>query len=289
VTITLAGGSDLAFDNAGTAGDDAALMDDLSRAAGAQTITLSSSFGAIFAEELYLYAWAPDDATALATVRVTGPFAGAPEDVGGAWTPVASGRWGTTYAWSRVSKCDAAWPGDLVIEIAPGPGSAFTSLNGLQLVSHGYCGDTLCNGFDGALATCPCGNRGFPTTGCDPAQSTGGVRLRPLAQSTSPQNRATLQGTAFPPAGHPGAVVLRAGLDPAGPSPFGDGVLCIGTPLVRLGATQASGGTSLHAFGHGTAPGHGVFFYQVWYRNQPTGFCEPAAAFNLSSATWLAW
>ena len=88
----------------------------------------------------------------------------------------------------------------------------------------------------------------------------------------------------------PSVIVIRAGgLDSAAPVVFGDGVRCIGTPVVRLGATFASGGSSVHVFGHGTMAGAGEFAYQLWFRNTPIMYCDSSAAFNLSNGRTLTW
>jgi len=147
----------------------------------------------------------------------------------------------------------------------------------------------FCDGSDNSLASCPCAPGGADS-GCDVAQGTGGVQLGLLSQETSPQNRATVQGTGFPAASAPAAVVIRANaLDPASPVVFGDGLRCVGASVVRLGAAFAGGGTSVHTFGHGSGPGSGTFYYQIWFRNTPISFCDPVAAFNLSSGGTLDW
>jgi hypothetical protein len=147
---------------------------------------------------------------------------------------------------------------------------------------------SFCDATDGALASCPCANPGLPDTGCDLAQGTGGVGLAVLAQETAPQNRATLRGAGFPATSSPAVVVLRAAaLDPSAPVVFGDGLRCVGVPLVRLAATLASGGLSVHVIGHGA--GSGTYAYQLWLRNQPIMFCDPVAAFNLSNGRALTW
>jgi len=147
----------------------------------------------------------------------------------------------------------------------------------------------FCDGSDDSLASCPCGG-GAPDTGCEIAQGTGGVGLTVFAQETSPLNRATAVGTGFPSMGSPAAIVIRSsGLDPASPVVFGDGLRCVSVPLVRLGATQAAGGTSIHTFGHGSMAGSGSFAYQLWFRNTPISFCDPVAAFNLSNGRLLTW
>jgi hypothetical protein len=150
--------------------------------------------------------------------------------------------------------------------------------------------ETFCDASDGALASCPCANPGSPDTGCDIQQGTGGVELCLVAQETSPANRVTFHGTGFPAASTPAGIVIRASsLDPAGPVVFGDGLRCIGVPLVRLGAAFASGGVSQHVFGHGVMAGSGPFYYQLWFRNTPVMFCDPVAAFNLSNGRSLIW
>jgi hypothetical protein len=149
---------------------------------------------------------------------------------------------------------------------------------------------TFCDASDGALASCPCSNPGVPNAGCDNAQSTGGVAVTLVAQSTSP-NSATLAGTGFSTMGAPTALVIRSNaLDPSSPIVFGDGLRCVSAiSLVRLAATTAAGGSSVHAFNHGVMAGPGNFYYQIWYRNTPSTFCDPFAAFNLSNGVRLSW
>jgi hypothetical protein len=147
---------------------------------------------------------------------------------------------------------------------------------------------TFCDASDGALASCPCAP-GDPDTGCELPQGTGGVGLTVLAQRSAPANSATLQGCGFPVMGTPTALVIRAGaLEPA-PVVFGDGLRCIGVPLVRLAPAFATNGVSQHVVGHGTAAGAGQFHYQLWLRSTPQTFCDPAAAFTLSNGISLSW
>ena len=148
----------------------------------------------------------------------------------------------------------------------------------------------FCDASDASLLACPCGNAGSPDAGCDLPQLTGGVRLEVVSQTRVP-NRATLAGSGFFAAGAPTAIVIRSNaLDAAAPVAFGDGLRCVGAaPLVRLAATTASGGSSVHEFGHGTSAGPGLFYYQVWFRSTPISFCDPTAAFNLSNGRILGW
>jgi len=141
----------------------------------------------------------------------------------------------------------------------------------------------------GQAATCPCGNGGSSDTGCDNPQATGGVKL--VATAFAPDGAgggtAVLTGSGFPSGANPTAIVIRSRTQKDSPTPFGDGLLCIEAPVVRFGATAATGGQSTHAVQHGA--GAGLFVYQLWYRSQPPAFCDPSAAFNTSSALELVW
>jgi hypothetical protein len=156
---------------------------------------------------------------------------------------------------------------------------------------------SFCDASDQALASCPCSNPGLPDSGCDiavPAMqgggTSGGVRLDVLAQEVSPSNRVTLTGTGYPPASTPSSIVIRASsLDSAAPIIFGDGLRCVGVPLVRLGGAPATVGVSTHIFGHGAMAGTGPFYYQLWFRNAPLSFCDPTEAFNLSNGRTITW
>ena len=120
---------------------------------------------------------------------------------------------------------------------------------------------------------------------------TGGVSLRALAQTFSPQNRATFESTGYPSGSTPGSVLFRnSSLDPSSPIVFGDGVRCVAANgLVRIGGTAAVNGTAIHTFGHGTMSGTGAFFYQAWYRSLPISYCDPTAGFNTSHGHVINW
>ena len=182
--------------------------------------------------------------------------------------------------------------GDWVLTVSDNAGQDTGTLEGwtLDLVtSGGGTPDSFCDASDGSLASCPCSNPGAPGTGCDIQQATGGVILSVVSQESSPQNRATLAGNGYPVGSLPAAVVIRApSLDPASPVSFGDGLRCIGVPLVRLAGDVGILGSSTHTFGHGTMAGSGTFYYQLWFRNTPAMFCTPDA-FNLSNGRTLSW
>jgi hypothetical protein len=147
---------------------------------------------------------------------------------------------------------------------------------------------SFCNGSDNAIIWCPCDNGGDSDSGCDNSASTGGVRADVTAFD-GPGASATITCVGFPPTGTPTAILIRApAKQPGLPPVFGDGVRCVSTSsLVRLAATTAAGGSSVHAFTHGALAGPGTFYYQAWYRNAGS-FCTPAE-FNLSSGREITW
>jgi hypothetical protein len=188
------------------------------------------------------------------------------------------------------------------IDFVGATGGAFAGLSGstlgtVAMQAFGATAPSFCNAVDGSLAACPCANPGDPESGCDSpvpvmqgGGTTGGIRLDVVSQQTAPTNAAVVAGSGYPPASVPGVVVLRGdSLDSASPAIFGDGLRCVGTPLVRLGASQAVAGVSTHTFGHGTMTGSGSFYYQLWYRSQPPSYCDPVADYNLSNGRTLTW
>jgi hypothetical protein len=81
-------------------------------------------------------------------------------------------------------------------------------------------------------------------------------------------------------------VIRSPNMEPA-PVVFGDGLRCIGAVgLVRVQSGIAGGGTIDMNLSHGA--GAGTFGYQLWFRNQPGGYCNPEA-FNLSNGLQLTW
>jgi hypothetical protein len=75
---------------------------------------------------------------------------------------------------------------------------------------------------------------------------------------------------------------------------FGDGLRCIGSPILRLGLKANMGGASQYpalgdpsvsVSGQVTMPG--VRTYQIWYRNA-AAFCTPAT-FNLTNGVEVTW
>lgn len=207
---------------------------------------------------------------------------------GGTWTEtakyVASDGAGNDGLGAHV-----AISGETILAGAPGDDDNGPSSGSVYTFSPPGAPPGFCDASDGSLAACPCNNPGAPETGCDIVQTTGGVGLTLAAQETAPDNGVTWIGSGFPPQSAPAALVLRSTTLTSGPVVFGDGLLCVGIPVVRLAATAASGGASTHTHGHGAMAGSGEFYYQLWFRNSPVMFCDPIAPWNMSNGRTLIW
>jgi hypothetical protein len=151
-------------------------------------------------------------------------------------------------------------------------------------------GTPYCFG-DGSGTACPCANVGLGGHGCNVAQATGGVCL--TLQDFMPNGvgggTATALGTNFGLNGMPGVVLIRSTMRQNGGlgTVFGDGLLCVAPPVVRIRSGLVHDGKVALAITHGA--GQGRFDYQLWFRNQPIAFCDPAAAYNLSNAVEVTW
>jgi hypothetical protein len=187
-----------------------------------------------------------------------------------------------TFVPGHVYYCDFGW------QIGP-----FEPIGGLDTPGADNPCDTggpsaFCNDVDGANASCPCANPGVPGAGCDNAGGTGGVTLG-VGEFTPDGlggGTAVLVGTGYPPAAFPTFVVMRSTSQQA-PAAFGDGLLCLQPPVVRVGSGTAVGGSGAVSLNHGA--GAGDFHYQAWYRSTPASYCDPLAAFNMSSGMTLPW
>ena len=195
-------------------------------------------------------------------------------------------RWGTTYNFRFKADRGPAL-GTLTLETYRTETSF--SVGDVVVPLGAPLGVAFCDVSDGALASCPCANPGDPDTGCDLAQATGGVQL--AASGFEPDGsgggQATFAGTGFPAGSSPAAVLIRSLAREEPPAVFGDGLRCVGLPVVRIRSGFAAGGTVQLNVTHGA--GAGTFAYQAWFRNTPAMFCDPSAAFNLSNGFELVW
>jgi hypothetical protein len=148
---------------------------------------------------------------------------------------------------------------------------------------------------DGTGTGCPCGNNGSIGRGCASSSFLGGAVLTsygyPGASAGSDTFVITANDIPGPGQFFQGTTVFGGGLG----MPFGDGLLCAGGTILRLGVvfptgTSASfpGGTTpnpIHVGGL-TSPGD-VRHYQCWYRDAAP-FCT-VNTYNLTQALTATW
>ena len=298
VTISAVGsGVDVAFDNAGTTGDDQALMDDLSDPSPTATWTFSGLTPGPYV--LYTYAWAPDDPGYISRVIVPASIDPS-QTVHGVWP---NGYvLGVTHALHRVLVGSA---GTLAVTINVAPGGTFATLNGFQLVP----GETNffvqnCLPGSGGVVSCPCSNPpAAPGLGCDNF-------------GTGPADSGTLNGTGTPSLSGDTVTLTATGLNNTFTTVFfsGEGALtngvahaagvrCVNVNLKRLytgpapaatitrpGAGDPSVSAATAAVGAPISPGQ-TRHYFVIYRdpNAATPCGNTASTVNLTSSGSLTW
>jgi hypothetical protein len=167
--------------------------------------------------------------------------------------------------------------------------------------------DTFCFG-DGSFAACPCQqsgggppNYGLSGRGCNNSQNTGGALL--VANGTPVPDSIVLRATGELPTAL--TIFLQGDQLMAVPTPFGDGLRCIGGNLKRLYTKAASAGTARApvagepsvtarsaALGDPIAPGS-TRCYQTYYRdpNPNVPICTPplGSTFNSSNGVRIVW
>jgi len=141
---------------------------------------------------------------------------------------------------------------------------------------RGSAGVTYCAG-DGTGALCPCGTPGIAGRGCANAFTPRGAELSTSGNASLSDDSLTF--IAYETTYGPSVVLQSNGPAAGGGAPFGGGVLCVATPVLRvaiespwqdaMGAVNIFGrgsyvGTPMHQLGGISAPG--TRYYQVWTR-----------------------
>lgn len=136
---------------------------------------------------------------------------------------------------------------------------------------------------------------GLPGRGCANSANPHGAMLSAVGSSHVFSDSVRLLAAGLPP--NVSVLFFQATTGGIGPSPFGDGMRCVGGQTVRLGTKNASiagnasfgyglaGDPPVHERGLVSAPGWR--YYQAWYRNA-ANFCSPAT-FNLTNGMALYW
>lgn len=150
-----------------------------------------------------------------------------------------------------------------------------------------------CRG-DGTGTPCPCGNNspiGNPM-GCLNSMNTGGV-LRLAGSASVGADTLSMNGFSMPNSTAlylQGTLTEQSGLG----SVLGDGLVCVGGSIVRLGSKTNVAGQSHYpepanpsiSVRGGCSAGD-VRNYQIWYRNA-ANYCTPATA-NLTNGAQVVW
>lgn len=170
------------------------------------------------------------------------------------------------------------------IELIDDVGNVSTPVSGsIGLIDNAYCFG------DGSGTPCPCANVGNPGEGCANSSALG-ARLSSSGFPSSSNSTLSLDVSTAPATTvglfFSGTVQVAGGNG----VPFGDGLLCAGGAINRLGisVTDGSGSTSLTVLGaltRGPIAGQ-TLFYQYWFRDV-TGPC--GANFNTSNGVGITW
>jgi hypothetical protein len=171
---------------------------------------------------------------------------------------------------------NAALRPKLTIDFTPPPGTGF------------------CFG-DGSGTACPCGNAGVAGNGCGTSSHPGGAHLTAAGVASIAADTLVIQGSDMSSVG--AVLYFQGSAQQSGGAglAFGDGLLCAGGSIVRLGIKFNVGGASqfpdpgdpsLSVQGLVTTPGS-VLHYQGWFRDSAP-FCTPAT-FNLTNGVSVTW
>jgi len=154
-------------------------------------------------------------------------------------------------------------------------------------------GTSFCSG-DGTATACPCGNVGGPGRGCanSTAGSTGAI-LSAVGVASISADTVVLKATDVSGPGlfFQGSVQFGGGNGIT----FGDGLLCAGGTILRLGVVFPVAGVATYPGGLTPNPIHiggvigapGTFHYQCWYRDAFM-FCSVATN-NLTQGVTIPW
>ncbi|MDZ4771590.1 MAG: hypothetical protein SGI72_00510 [Planctomycetota bacterium] len=162
-------------------------------------------------------------------------------------------------------------------------------LDALDTVQPPQTGAPYCSS---TPAACPCANVGALGNGCANSANPAGANIAAAGIASVAGDSVVLTGSGMPP-GSPCLYFQGTG---QASLPFGDGVLCIGGAIVRLGvkfntfagsSTIPSGADPVLSVMGGVPAAGGARFYSAWYRDSAV-FCTPST-FNLTNGVAVFW
>ncbi len=196
-------------------------------------------------------------------------------------------RWGTTYNF-RFDANTAPTSGLATLGLWK-TGSPANVTTSVDVPSSGNVFTNFCAG-DGTGTACPCANNSpvGNNDGCLSSLSLGG-RLRASGTPSIAADTLALTCTQVP--NGPALYFQGTAQSSLG---FGDGLLCAGGTIIRLGVVFAAGNTSTYPSGalplvhvQGLDVAGNLRTYQAWYRDSAV-FCT-ASTFNLTNGVQLTW
>ena len=145
----------------------------------------------------------------------------------------------------------------------------------------------------GQPTLCPCGNLGTPGNGCANSLAPGGANLAAAGTAGASNSTDSLVLTATDVYGP--CLFFQGTSWWTGGALLGDGVLCVGGSIIRLGVVFPFGGVATYPGGStpnaihiaGATSNGDVRYYQAWYRDAAV-FCT-AGNFNLTQGVSIAW
>jgi hypothetical protein len=172
-------------------------------------------------------------------------------------------------------------------------GTAFAQ--GIFKRKQGNFQRAVCFG-DGSGTACPCGNNSLvgQMAGCVSSLGLAG-RVDSIGIASISADTLVLQGSEVP--NGPGLYFRGSALFGGPGLSFGDGLLCAGGAIIRMGVVFAAGNVSSYPGGSTPAPIHlaglsaagDTHYYQLWYRDSDLGYCIAASAFNTTNAIEVLW
>lgn len=207
-------------------------------------------------------------------------------------TTVPPGTWSNTTARSVWSDATTLYVAGFATN--NGAGGQQEALLWSRPIVGTSAGTPFCFG-DGTGTACPCTNSGSPGHGCASSSiAAGGL----LVGSGVPGASGATDTLILTASDIPGPALFFQGTSPFAGGlgiTFGDGLLCAGGTIVRLGVVFPTGTTAsypggltplpIHTAG-GTSAGD-VRHYQAWYRDAAT-FCT-SFTYNLTQGLTLTW
>ena len=147
--------------------------------------------------------------------------------------------------------------------------------------------DTAYESFcDCPMVVAPCGNAGAPGQGCENSSGAGSQLTATGLATIGGGSTLQLHASNLPTPQTIG--LFFQGNNVLNPTPFGDGLRCVGGSIERIEVVITGTGSADSSVLAGPASS-GVKFYQFWYRDAPSQQSPCNSGFNLSNGVAIGW